>query len=55
VSSAVVGCYTIAARNIPLTDIAQYVAKRLARYPLVPAVRVGRFAVAERRQVISLR
>jgi GNAT superfamily N-acetyltransferase len=49
-SGAVVGYYTIAASSIPLTDIAQELAKKLPRYPLVPAVRVGRLAVAEGHQ-----
>jgi GNAT superfamily N-acetyltransferase len=49
-SGAVVGYYTIAASSIPLTDITQDIAKKLPRYPLVPAVRVGRLAVAESHQ-----
>lgn len=49
-SGAVVGYYTIAASSIPLTDIAQDLAKKLPRYPLVPAVRVGRLAVARGHQ-----
>jgi GNAT superfamily N-acetyltransferase len=49
-SGAIVGYYTIAASSIPLTDITQVIAKKLPRYPLVPAVRVGRLAVAESHQ-----
>jgi GNAT superfamily N-acetyltransferase len=49
-NGAIVGYYTIAASSIPLTDITQDIAKRLPRYPLVPAVRVGRLAVAESHQ-----
>jgi GNAT superfamily N-acetyltransferase len=49
-SGAIVGYYTIAASSIPLTDITQDIAKKLPRYPLVPAVRVGRLAVAEGQQ-----
>jgi GNAT superfamily N-acetyltransferase len=46
-SRAVVGYYTMAASSVPLPDIAAATAKKLPRYPLVPAVRVGRLAVAE--------
>jgi GNAT superfamily N-acetyltransferase len=47
VSGAVAGYYTIAASSIPLPDLAPETAKKLPRYALVPAVRVGRLAVAE--------
>lgn len=46
-SGTVAGFYTIAASSIPLPDLAPETAKKLPRYPLVPAVRVGRLAVAE--------
>ena len=46
-SGTVAGFYTIAASSVPLLDIATATAKKLPRYPLVPAVRVGRLAVAE--------
>ena len=45
-SKTVVGYYTIATSSLPLTDIAAATAKKLPRYPLVPAVRIGRLAVA---------
>jgi GNAT superfamily N-acetyltransferase len=45
-SDAVVGFYTVAASSIPLSDLAPAAAKKLPRYPLVPAVLVGRLAVA---------
>jgi len=45
-SKTVAGYYTIAAAGIPLADISADTAKRLPRYPLVPAVRIGRLAVA---------
>jgi GNAT superfamily N-acetyltransferase len=45
-SKSVAGYYTIAASSLPLTDIAVATAKKLPRYPLVPAVRIGRLAVA---------
>ena len=45
-SNSVVGYYTIATSSLPLTDIAAATGKKLPRYPLVPAVRIGRLAVA---------
>lgn len=42
----VAGYYTIASSSIPLSDVAAATAKKLPRYPLIPAVRVGRLAVA---------
>jgi predicted GNAT family N-acyltransferase len=45
-TKAVAGYYTIAASSIPLPDLARETAKRLPRYPLVPAIRIGRLAVA---------
>ena len=47
-SSQVAGFYTISATAIPLPDISPTIAKKLPRYPLVPAVRVGRLAVDRR-------
>lgn len=46
-STGIAGYYTIATSSLPLTEIAADTAKRLPRYPLVPAVRIGRLAVAE--------
>lgn len=37
--------YTIAATSIPLIDLPPKEAKRLPRYPTLPAVRIGRLAV----------
>lgn len=53
-SGTVAGFYTIAASSVPLLDIAAATAKKLPRYPLVPAVRVGRLAVAESHRGIRL-
>ena len=39
------GYYTIAAANIRLDALPENIAKRLPRYPSVPAVRIGRLAV----------
>lgn len=42
--------YTISAASIPLIDLGADEAKRLPRYPTIPAVRIGRLAVDERFQ-----
>jgi ribosomal protein S18 acetylase RimI-like enzyme len=42
--------YTIAAASIPLVDLPPEEAKRLPRYPTLPAVRIGRLAVDQRFQ-----
>jgi ribosomal protein S18 acetylase RimI-like enzyme len=42
----VVGYYTIATSSMPLPDLASATAKKMPRYPLVPAVRIGRLAVS---------
>jgi GNAT superfamily N-acetyltransferase len=44
---SIAGFYTIATSSMPLHDIATATAEKLPRYPLVPAVRIGRLAVAE--------
>lgn len=44
-AEAVAGYYTFAAASLPLTDVSPGIAKNLPRYPLLPAVRVGRLAV----------
>jgi len=38
--------YTLAATSFPLVDITPEMAKKLPRYPLVPAIRIGRLAVS---------
>lgn len=45
-SGTIAGFYTIATGSVLLSDLAPAVAKKLPRYPLIPAVRVGRLAVA---------
>jgi ribosomal protein S18 acetylase RimI-like enzyme len=49
-TGAVAGYYTIAAASIPFADLPQEEAKRLPRYPTLPAVRIGRLVVDERFQ-----
>ncbi|WP_306171861.1 N-acetyltransferase [Variovorax sp. KK3] len=44
-TEVVAGYYTLAASSVPLTDLAESVAKKLPRYPVVPVARVGRLAV----------
>jgi GNAT superfamily N-acetyltransferase len=44
-TKTIAGYYTIATSSIPLPEIAAATAKRLPRYPLIPAVRIGRLAV----------
>jgi len=50
VSGQVAAYYTIAASSIPLIDLPPEEAKRLPRYPTLPAVRIGRLAVDKRFQ-----
>jgi GNAT superfamily N-acetyltransferase len=42
--------YTMAAASLPLADLPVEETKRLPRYPIVPAVLIGRLAVDERFQ-----
>lgn len=45
---APIGYYTLAASSIALVDLPERLAKRLPRYPTVPATLMGRLAVDER-------
>jgi ribosomal protein S18 acetylase RimI-like enzyme len=49
-TAMVAAYYTIAAASVPLVDLPLEEAKRLPRYPTLPAVRIGRLAVDERFQ-----
>jgi ribosomal protein S18 acetylase RimI-like enzyme len=42
---AIAGYYTLASGSIPITELPEEPAKRLPRYPSLPAVRIGRLAV----------
>lgn len=44
----VAGYYTLSAAGIPLSDLPDDITKRLPRYPVLPAVRIGRLAVDNR-------
>jgi GNAT superfamily N-acetyltransferase len=47
---APIGFYTLAATSIAFAELPQTLAKRLPRYPLVPATLMGRMAVDARHQ-----
>jgi len=49
-SGQVAAYYTIAAASLPLLDLPPEEAKRLPRYPTLPAVRIGRLAVDQKFQ-----
>lgn len=42
---AIAGYYTLASGSIPITELPPDLARRLPRYPTLPAVRIGRLAV----------
>jgi GNAT superfamily N-acetyltransferase len=50
----VAGYYTLAATSIPLMDLPPDISKKLPRYPSVPAVRMGRLAIATSYQGVGL-
>ena len=50
----VAGFYTLASSSVALSDLPAALAKKLPRYPLVPAVRMGRLAVAVAHHGIGL-
>ena len=45
-SDAIVGYYTLSAYSVKLGELPQAVAKKLPRYPLLPATLLGRLAIA---------
>lgn len=48
--SAIGGYYTLSATAVKLTDLPDQTARRLPRYPLIPATLLGRLAVDRRFQ-----
>jgi len=50
VTERVAGYYTLAATGVALGDLPEKAAKRLPRYPMIPAVLIGRLAVDRRYQ-----
>jgi ribosomal protein S18 acetylase RimI-like enzyme len=49
-AGCVAAYYTLSAASIPLVDLPPEEARRLPRYPTIPAVRIGRLAVDRRFQ-----
>jgi GNAT superfamily N-acetyltransferase len=49
-SNEIAGFYTLNASSIALTDLASAIAKKLPRYPVIPAALLGRLAIAENYQ-----
>jgi GNAT superfamily N-acetyltransferase len=47
---AIAGYYTLSAASIALDELGPDIAKRLPRYPVVPAARIGRLAIDRRYQ-----
>lgn len=47
-TDSIAGFYTLSAADIPVTDLPADLARRLPRYPAVPAARLGRLAVDHR-------
>jgi ribosomal protein S18 acetylase RimI-like enzyme len=45
-SGEIAGYYTLASASVALAELPEDVAKKLPRYPAVPAVRMGRLAIA---------
>jgi predicted GNAT family N-acyltransferase len=45
-NGTIAGYYTLASTSVALSDLPVAMAKKLPRYPLVPAVRMGRLAVS---------
>lgn len=54
VDGSIAGFYTLAATSVALTDLPASNAKKLPRYPLAPAVRMGRLAVSSAHQGLGL-
>jgi ribosomal protein S18 acetylase RimI-like enzyme len=46
----IAGNYTLSAADVPVSDLPPEVARRLPRYPSVPAARIGRLAIDRRFQ-----
>ena len=46
-TARIAGYYTLAAAEVPVTDLSSEMTRRLPRYPSVPVARIGRLAVDE--------
>lgn len=53
-SVAIAGYYTLAAAEVPVNALPEATARKLPRYPSVPAVRMGRLAVDRRHRGVGL-
>lgn len=49
-ANEIAGFYTLAATSVPLNLLPEAVTKKLPLYPVVPAMLIGRLAVAKKRQ-----
>jgi GNAT superfamily N-acetyltransferase len=49
-SNVIAGYYTLSAASIPLSDLAEAQARKLPRYPVLPAALIGRLAIDRRYQ-----
>lgn len=47
-TNGIAGYYTLAASSIPVTDIPSELSRKLPRYPVLPAILIGRLAVDRR-------
>ncbi len=52
--NAIAGYYTLASASVAITNLSANLAKKLPRYPLVPAVRMGRLAVSTTQRGLGL-
>lgn len=53
-TGTVAAFYTLAAASIPVSELSVELTKRVPRYPVLPAVRIGRLAVDRRFQARKL-
>jgi GNAT superfamily N-acetyltransferase len=44
----IAGYYTLAAAHVPMNDLPPEMTKKLPHYPVIPAMRIGRLAVAQK-------
>ena len=49
-SDQIAGFYTLSAADVPLDDAPEAMTRKLPRYPVLPAARIGRLAVDQRYQ-----
>lgn len=54
INSQIAGYYTLSMTSVALNDIPEKTAKKLPRYPLIPAVLLGRLAIDQRHKGMRL-